>query len=128
MSGERKRRYWSLEEKQVIVSQSTVPGVSISQISRRYDVNANMIYKWRRELGLRIYKKSAEDVENATHSFLPVSITDHSTDIIEQKPEPSPVALPDGKILITVAGDTHLEINGNFDGDAVAHLIKALRS
>jgi len=128
MSGERKRRYWSLEEKQAIVSQSTVPGISISQISRRYDVNANMIYKWRRELGLRIYKTSADDVDVDAHSFLPVSVADHSTDIIEQKPEPSPVALPEGKILITVAGDTRLEINGSFDGDAVAHLIKALRS
>jgi transposase len=126
MSGERKRRYWSLEEKQIIVSQSAVPGISISQIARRYDVNANMVYKWRRELGSTAYETSAEDVD--APSFLPVSVADHSADIIVQAPEPFPAVSPDGKILITVAGDMRLEINGSFDGDALAHLIKALRS
>ncbi len=32
--------------KRRIVAQTRVPGVSVSQVARRYDVNANMVFKW----------------------------------------------------------------------------------
>ncbi len=40
------KRLWSKAQKQLIVSEATVPGVSVSQVSRRYDVNANLIFRW----------------------------------------------------------------------------------
>ena len=45
----RKRRVWSDDEKRTICSQTRVPGVSVSQVARRYDVNANLVFKWLRE-------------------------------------------------------------------------------
>jgi transposase len=121
MSEQQKRRFWSTEEKQKIVSQCAVPGVSVSQVARRYDVNANLVFKWRREL-----PSSAPEAINAI-DFLPVSVG-HSAALITQEPESSPAAAPDGKISISVTGGTRLEINGRFDGDAVARLIKGLNS
>ena len=41
-----KRRFWEDEEKVRIVAQTRIPGVSVSQVARRYDVNANLIIKW----------------------------------------------------------------------------------
>ena len=45
----RVRRFWSEDEKRRIVAQTCAPGVSVSQVGRRYDVNANLIFKWRRD-------------------------------------------------------------------------------
>ena len=46
MAERRKRRKWSDEEKCRIVAQTKVPGVSVPQVAHRYDVNANLIFKW----------------------------------------------------------------------------------
>ncbi len=44
-----KRRFWDDDEKHRIVAQTRVPGVSVSQVARRYDVNANLVFKWLRD-------------------------------------------------------------------------------
>ena len=44
----RKRRHWDDNEKREIVAQTRVPGVSVSRVARRYDVNANLVFKWRK--------------------------------------------------------------------------------
>ncbi len=45
----RKRRLWDDDEKHRIVAQTRVPGVSVSQVARCYDVNANLVFKWLRD-------------------------------------------------------------------------------
>ena len=49
MAKKRRRRIWEDDEKRRIVAQTRVPGVSVSQVARRYDVNANMVFKWLRD-------------------------------------------------------------------------------
>ena len=44
----RTKRLWTDEEKRSICFQTTAPGVSVAQVARRYVVNANLIFKWRR--------------------------------------------------------------------------------
>ena len=39
-----------MAEKQRIVAETLVPGASVSVVARRHDVNANQVFKWRREL------------------------------------------------------------------------------
>ncbi len=39
-----------MAEKRRIVAETLVPGASVSVVARRYDVNANQVFKWRREL------------------------------------------------------------------------------
>ena len=63
----RTRRRWSHEEKRQIVAQTLVPGMSVSQVARRYDVNANLVFTWRRDPRLR---PSVEQEREPT--FLPV--------------------------------------------------------
>ncbi|WP_240200156.1 MULTISPECIES: transposase [Paracoccus] len=41
---------WTEEEKRSICFQTTAPGVSVAQVARRYAVNANLIFKWLRDL------------------------------------------------------------------------------
>ena len=50
------RRRWEDGEKIGIVAQTRVPGVSVSQVARRYDVKANLVFKWlkhQRNRGIR---------------------------------------------------------------------------
>jgi len=45
----RGRRRWSREEKQRIVAESYESGASVSAVARRNDVNANLVFTWRRQ-------------------------------------------------------------------------------
>ena len=43
------RRRWTAEQKQRIVEETRAPGASVSVVARRYDINANLLFKWKRE-------------------------------------------------------------------------------
>lgn len=66
MSEGRRRRFWSLAEKRRIVAESFEDGVSVSAVARRHDINANLLFTWRRDprLGGR----------RATSVLLPVEV------------------------------------------------------
>ena len=87
----RTRRFWSEEEKRRIVAQSYAPGVSVSVVARRYDVNANLIFSWRRDPRY----KPAADAEGAP-SFLPVEVAP------EPSPRSEPSGAPDGRIEVAL--------------------------
>lgn len=47
--GERRgRRLWSDDEKRRIVAETFADGASVSIVARRHDLNANMLFTWRR--------------------------------------------------------------------------------
>ncbi len=48
-----RRRRWSEAERLRIVAESYQPGVSVSVVARRNDVNANLLFTWRRRYGKR---------------------------------------------------------------------------
>jgi transposase len=41
------RRRWTVEQKRLIVEETS--GASVSVVARRYDINANLLFKWKRE-------------------------------------------------------------------------------
>jgi transposase len=45
----RRRRALSAEEKRKIVAESSELGASMAEVVRRYKVNANLIFTWRRQ-------------------------------------------------------------------------------
>ena len=75
------RRRWSHEEKRRIVAQTLIPGVSVSQVARRYDVNTNLVFTWRRDPRLRPVVEPEPEP-----SFLPVEVV--------SSPVPDPSAAP----------------------------------
>ncbi|PTE14219.1 IS66 family insertion sequence hypothetical protein [Phaeovulum veldkampii DSM 11550] len=109
----RKRRVWSDEEKRMICGQTRVPGVSVSQVARRYDVNANLVFAWLRDP--RFADADAADVAR----FLPVEI------VAEVK---APVAMPAAvnHIEIELAGGHRMRISGEYDPEALVRLIRGL--
>ncbi len=43
-----RRRRWSAEDKRVMVEEAEQPDSSVSQVARKYGVNPNQIFNWRR--------------------------------------------------------------------------------
>ncbi len=112
----RKRRVWSEDEKRTICAQTRVPGISVSQVARRYDVKANLVFKWLREGWL-----PADAAMEEAACFLPVEIVGKASPT-----EPVIEGSADNRIKIELAGGHSLKISGTYDPDALARLIRGL--
>jgi len=67
--GERRRhRSWPEAVKREIVAASLAPGSSVSIVARRYDVNANQVFAWRKRYG-------GGSTEPAALQLMPVRVT-----------------------------------------------------
>ncbi len=117
----RTKRLWTVEEKRSICLQTTVPGVSVAQVARRYALNANLIFKW-----LRDPRFAPDPDATATEGplFLPVEVIEHS--VREDAPASGDAQGPGGTIEIDLAGGHRMRINGRYDPEALARLIRGL--
>ena len=114
MAKRRRRRNWSDDEKRMICAQTRFPGVSVSQVARRYDVNANQVFNWLKD---PLFATPPEDADVAM--FLPVEVVDPIS--------AEPLFADDpGEIQIEVSGGHRLTIKGPFCPDAVALLIRKI--
>ena len=71
MAERRKRRHWSDAEKRMVCAQTRFAGVSVSQVARRYDVNANQVFNWLKNPCFAVGHEN-----NDAARFLPVEIID----------------------------------------------------
>ena len=113
----RKRRFWSDDEKAMICAQTRVLGVSVSQVARRYDVNANQVFNW-----LKDPRFADAEPPEAEPCFLPVEIVDE--DAVSAVPHEG----GDGVLEIDLAGGQRLRISGAYDAEALVRLIRGLSS
>ena len=95
----------------MICAQARGEGVSVSQVARRFDVNANLVFTW-----LRDPRFGAEAA-----SFLPVEVTP-----ADPGPPPAAMAPPEGRIEIEAGRGVRLRVTGGYDPDALARLIRGL--
>ncbi len=116
----RKRRLWHDDEKRRIVAQTRVPGVSVSQVARRYDVNANLVFKW-----LRDPRFMPTAVEDSAASFLPVEVV--AAPPIIEPPVIEPKA-SEAKIEIILSNGHRVSVIGGYDPDALCRLVRGLSS
>ena len=114
---QRVRRRWPAEEKRRIVAQAQAPGVSVAQVARRYDLNANQIFIW-----LHDPRFQPDDDVIAETQFLPVEIIGEPR--TGREPEPSVT----GYIEIALANGRSIRLIGDVDPDAVAELVRSLEA
>lgn len=114
MAKRRRRRNWSDDEKQMICAQTRFPGVSVSQVARRYDVNANQVFNW-----LKDPKFAASPRDDDVARFLPV-------EIVEPVCPPEVCCAEPAVMEIELACGHRLKITGEYDPDALAALIRKL--
>lgn len=63
------RRRWSEEEKRRIVAEAEAPGASVSVVARRHDLNANLLFTWRRQ-----FRREACSASVGSAAFIPAVI------------------------------------------------------
>jgi len=49
-SGPERRRRWSEDERQLILTEAFSPGACVAEVARRHDVSTALVYTWRRKL------------------------------------------------------------------------------
>lgn len=98
----------------MICAQTRLASVSVSQVARRYDVNANQVFNW-----LKNPKFAPRPEDSDIARFLPVEIVEPA------RSDAAPHGVL-GEIEIELVGGHRLKIIGAYDPEALARLIQGL--
>ena len=112
--GRWQRRSYTKAFKRRVVAETLAAGASVAAVARRHDLNANMVFMWRRDPRFGPGRGAAV--------FLPVEVS---------APEVSAPAIAigdagDGRIEIALASGHRLTLSGAFNVDVVLRLAKGL--
>src|ERR1700733_15028559 len=109
--GERRRRTWSADQKQRIIAESFAPGASVAEVARRYGLNSNMLFTWRRR-----ERADVNDV-GKTVNIVPVRVVEAT---------PTATATSMGRMEIVLLGGERILVGADVDATALARIVKAL--
>jgi transposase len=119
-----RRRRWRAAEKARLVAAMDEPGAVVTEIARRAEVNASLLYRWRRDLrGAR-----------RTPTFVPVRVAREASDEGPASapactpPSPSLPPPPPARSSITIAFgvEVRMTIEGAPDASTLANVIGVL--
>jgi transposase len=119
-----RRRYFAEDIKRRIVEETCQPGMSVSEVARRYNVSTNLIFGWRAELGLRARREA---------KFLPVQIMDAGEEGAQalrfEAPNAPPGASgeqPRAAIEVELLSGRRVRFDGGIEPETMRRLILAL--
>jgi len=107
-----RRRYWKRDEKRRIVAESLEAGASVAEVARRYGLNANLLFTWRRQFASAPAEAPA---------ILPVTITPAEPLALPAPPEAA------GRMEILLPSGEKIVVGADVEPHALARVIKALR-
>jgi transposase len=129
-SARTKRPNFPLEFKRHLVEQSFEPGASVALIARRNDVNANLLFKWRRAYLEGAYgpptrsEHAARQAEREIPPLLPVHIIDGTP--VQAPPPMVTAAEPLESVCEVEFERARLRIRGDVSPDMLRLLIREL--
>jgi transposase len=113
----RRRRTWPEALKREVVAASFEPGASVSLVARRYDLNTNQLFSWRRR-----YRNGSQGVSGAAGpELLPVTVTDECAG----EPIASPSAGGD-KVEIELPNGYRVRVAPSIDVKALRRIVDML--
>ena len=114
-SGRRKGRpNYSAEFKQQIVAAACEPGASVSKLAMEHRLNANMVFRWRREL-----TGGPTAMPEQSPHLLPIVLNRHS----------SAAPCPTHEYMVEVLiGEARVRISGNPDPAILKMIFQSLRT
>ena len=107
----RQHRSWPEALKREIVAASLAPGASVSVVARRYDVNSNLVFTWRKRFGETLHATEVAQL-------MPVVVTPSPP-----LPPPAPV---DGTIEIELPRGYRVRVSGSIKPVALRLVLDAL--
>ena len=119
-----KRRYRTVEEKELIVQETLGGDVSVASVARRHGVNANQLFHWRKlyQAGMLVSRGDAA-VDNPSR-LLPVKVADDDGEEESDAGEASPST---GAIHIEFPGRVLVSVEGRVDAGLVRAVLESLR-
>jgi transposase len=112
ITGQRRRRQWSDEEKARIVSESFAPGANIAAVARRHGVSCGLLHNWRGQ---------ARQAAASTAPFIPIALAEESGGGEEDR-----AIAPCGAIEIELSG-ARVRVEGAVGKAALKTVLAALR-
>ena len=103
-----------------MVAEALEPGASVSIVARRHDVNANQLFKWRREMTSEL--PAADSV-----AMLPVEIAQPTEIVPERSGTPRSRLRRGGVIEITFGGGARVCLRGEVSPETLRQVIELLR-
>ena len=119
-SGKRRNKRWPVALKREIVEATLLPGASVSVVARRYDVNANQVFAWRRRY---LVAAEASVPAQSLPGLVPVTIAPEP----ECQKSAAPAPTPSDIIEIAVGGDCRVRVGSDFDVRALKRVLDLLR-
>ena len=115
----RRHRRWSKARKCRIVAKSYQPGVSVSAVARRHDVNANQVFTWRRQYRelARVVGGCVPVVVSSTEGAEPAKLLPGPTDVEPSHP---------GRIEIALAEGSRVTVDRDVDASALSRVLGVL--
>ena len=109
----RPRRSWPEALKREIIAASLEPGASVSLVARRYDVNTNQLFSWR-----RLHRKGL--LGSIGPALVPVTVAGEPS--VVDAPRPSVTDM----IEIEVPGGYRVRVGSGVDSKALRRVLDAL--
>ncbi len=141
MSEVRRRRRWTVEQKQRIVEETHAAGASVSVVARRYDINANLLFKWKREAEAEQLGGGLAAVETA--DLVPIGVVGRSHDggptLLARMPSagdglqpneprrPADLEVRPGAIEIDLPCGARVRVDALVDARALGRVLNALK-
>ncbi|MDR3414538.1 MAG: transposase [Formivibrio sp.] len=130
-SGPYKRPNFPMEFKRQLPEQSFEPGASVALIARQKDINANLLFKWRRQYlqgayGLPTVQANAAPVsqQETQTPLLPVTVID---DVAKPLSVPlASTATTDGEVCEVEFDHARLRISGEVSPSVLRLLVREL--
>ncbi len=118
ITGRRRRRDWSDEEKAQILAEGANPEVNISEVARRNGVSRGLLNIWRRKARLASSERP---------QFVQLRLDNGDKARPEAIEEPCVVAAPAERIEVTLAGAT-VRVPVGVDAATLKRVLAAVRS
>ena len=119
ITGRRRRRDWTLDEKAEILSACMVPGSKISEVGHRYGVSRGLLWTWRRQAMNDLAAQTPPD-------FIPLRIEGEVTapSAVAAEPVAAPAARDQaaGSIEVTI-GHARVRVEGAVDPEVLRQVL-----
>jgi transposase len=133
-----------------VIEECRAPGASVSIVARRYNINTNVLFRWRREYQLGILKPVPRP--NMDQGFMPAGVIGHDGKLLPPKraasavsvrtkarpapasivkaiaaPAPAPRPAPPGMVELHLPGRIKIRIQGDVNKDALRGVLAVVR-
>jgi transposase len=121
LTGPGRRRRWSAEEKARVVAETLVPGTSVSEVARRWQLCAQQVFGWRRQARIDVSEQAPAPVSCAP-AFVPI--------VSEAATVPKPVTATSSAAIIEIklAGAVVRVWSGTDDAAQLTAVLRAVRA